>query len=322
MADFIGENGASVSSGGPKSTGAIRFVLTLGFLLALAEGLLRLVAWLQDAVGWALIDYDIDFVWAGLAASLVNGLFSYLGLVALFAFFEWRHLGFKDFRRRYREGLLYGTTAIIIAVMLQAATFSALRTLEFTPIFSAEDFGPVSVVFPIIYMVIIGFFEYWLHRALHDVPFLWPFHAIHHQIEEMNAVRSYSHWAQDAVYLAVITVPLVFLIESPQSFVALLTTFYLISNYYMHTDNSALSFPPFLRHVLADNVYHHYHHSRRIEHWGRNYCSFFSFYDRIFGTQHMPQEETFHATGIDGYEPLESWRDYLIRPFTSRGRHD
>lgn len=319
MAEFIDKNGAPPLSGRPKPAGVIRFVLTLGLILALAEGLLRTVAWTQDAVGWALIDYDIDFVWAGLAAALVNGLFSYLGLVALFAFFEWRHLGFRDFRRRYSEGLLYGSTAIIIAVMLQTAAFTGLRTLEIEPVFKSEDLGSVALAFPILYMVIIGFFEYWLHRALHDVPVLWRLHAIHHQIEEMNAARSYSHWAQDTVYLAVITVPLIFLVESPQGFVALLTTFYLISNYYMHTDNPALSFPPFLRHILADNVYHHYHHSRRIEHWGRNYCSFFSFYDRIFGTQHMPQDETFHPTGIDGYEPLESWRDYLIRPFTSRG---
>jgi sterol desaturase/sphingolipid hydroxylase (fatty acid hydroxylase superfamily) len=165
-------------------------------------------------------------------------------------------------------------------------------------------------------MAVIGFFEYWLHRALHDVPILWRLHAIHHQIEEMNAARSYSHWAQDALYLAVITIPLVFIIENPQEHVALLTTFYLVSNYYMHTDNPAMSFPPLLRHVLADNIYHHYHHSRAIEHWGRNYCSFFSFYDRIFGTQHMPEDETFHPTGIDGYRPLSGWIDYLTRPFT------
>lgn len=297
-----------------------RFLLTFGLLLILSEGLLRGVGWAQDAIGWALIDQDIAFVWAGLAAALVNGIFAYAGLVALFAFFEWRQLGFRDFRSRYAEGILYGATAVFIAVILQTAVFSALRSLDFEPLLSADDLGSMLVVFPIIYMIFIGFFEYWLHRALHDIPILWRLHAIHHQIEGMNAARSYSHWAQDAVYLAVITVPLIFIVESPQSFVALITTFYLISNYYMHTDNPALSFPPFMRHFLADNIYHHYHHSRSVEHWGRNYCSFFSFYDRIFGTQHMPVDETFHPTGIDGYEPLENWRDYLVRPFTRRGK--
>ncbi len=293
-----------------------RFTFTFALILIGAEAVLYAAGWVQDEVGYGLLAMDISLSWAGLAAALTNGLLSFAGLVALFAFFEWKQLGFDDFRTRYSEGLLYGGTAILIAIVLQTAAFTALSEYEITPLLKAEAVGPLLVVFPIIYMLVIGFFEYWLHRALHDIPVLWRLHAIHHQIENMNAARSYSHWAQDALYLAVITIPLVFLIEGPQNYIALLTTIYLVSNYYMHSDNPALSFPPFLRHILADNIYHHYHHSRRIEHWGRNYCSFFSFYDRLFGTQHMPENEVFHPTGIDEYRPLEGWWDYLVRPFT------
>ncbi len=296
-----------------------RFALTFGLLVVLSEMILRGVGWVQYEIGFALFEAQVPLIWAGLAAALANGLFAFLGLVALFAFFEWKQLGFTNFRARYAEGLLYGGTAVGIGIALQAIAFGVLRSFEIEPLLGADDFGPLLVVFPVIYLVVIGFFEYWLHRALHDVPMLWRLHAIHHQIEGMNAARSYSHWAQDTLYLAVITVPLVFLIESPQQYVALLTTFYLVSNYYMHSDNPALSFPPFLRHILADNIYHHYHHSRSVEDWGRNYCSFFSFYDRIFGTQHLPQDEQFRPTGIDGYTPLKGWRDYLVRPFTKDG---
>ena len=301
----------------PRSLG--RFLLTFALLLAAAEGILRGVGVVQESIGWAVYDLGLQYELASFLAAATNGLFSFIALVALFAFFEWRQMGFSNFRERYAEGLLYGATALVIATTLQTIAFSWLYRYEFKPVFSAGDLGPLLIVFPVIYMVVIGFFEYWLHRALHDVPLLWRLHAIHHQIEDMNAARSYSHWAQDALYLAVITVPLIFLIESPQQHIALLTTFYLISNYYMHTDNPAMSFPPAVRHILADNIYHHYHHSRSVEHWGRNYCSFFSFYDRIFGTQHMPEDERFHPTGIDGYRPLSGWRDYLTRPFTRAG---
>jgi len=297
----------------------VPFLLTFGILLLAAEGILRLIAIIQEEIGWAILDLGMSFELAGFTAALGNALFSLFALVVLFAFFEWRQMGFANFRERYAAGLLYGSTALIIATVLQTLAFSWLLRLEFEPLLRADDLGPFLIIFPIIYMVVIGFFEYWLHRALHDVPVLWRLHAIHHQIEDMNAARSYSHWAQDALYLAVITIPLVFLIESPQQHIALLTTFYLVSNYYMHTDNPAMSFPPVIRHILADNIYHHYHHSRSVEHWGRNYCSFFSFYDRIFGTQHMPQDETFHPTGIDGYRPLSGWGDYLVRPFTRKG---
>lgn len=295
----------------------VRFILTFGTLLVIAEGILRTISAIQTEVGWTVLDLGASFELAGFVAALTNSVFTLFGLVALFAFFEWRQMGFANFRERYAEGLLYGSTALVIATLLQTVAFTWLYRFEIEPLFRADDLGPLLIAFPVVYMLVIGFFEYWLHRALHDVPVLWRLHAIHHQIENMNAARSYSHWAQDALYLAVITIPLVFLIESPQQHVALLTTFYLVSNYYMHTDNPAASFPPVIRHILADNIYHHYHHSRAVEHWGRNYCSFFSFYDRMFGTQHMPEDETFHPTGIDGYRPLTGWGDYLIRPFTS-----
>ena len=306
-------------TGARKARSILQFALIFGLVLIISEGILRVAGWAQDVVGNAVFDADLSLVWAQIAAALTNGMLSFVGLIALFAFFEWRQFGFANFRERYAEAMLYSLTSIAIAVLIQTGAFALLDEVDIQPLVRADDLGPALVLFPIAYMVVIGFFEYWLHRALHDIPILWRLHAIHHQIENMNAARSYSHWAQDAVYLAVITIPLVFIIESPQQYVALLTTFYLVSNYYMHTDNPALSFPPFFRHILADNVYHHYHHSRAVEHWGRNYCSFFSFYDRIFGTQHMPEDEVFHPTGIDGYKPLRGWRDYLIRPFTKDG---
>lgn len=310
----------SQESSTPENRSAFAFALIFVPLLVIAEGILRVLGWAQEEIGWALMDVEFSSTWAWVVAALANGMFSFLGLIALFAFFEWRQLGFANFRERYAEALLYGLTAIGIAVLIQAAAFSLLQNINIEPLISAKDLGPALILLPVIYMLMIGLFEYWLHRALHDIPVLWRLHAIHHQIEDMNAARSYSHWAQDALYLAVITIPLVFIIESPQQYVALLTTFYLVSNYYMHTDNPALSFPPSVRHILADNIYHHYHHSRAIEHWGRNYSSFFSFYDRMFGTQHMPENEVFHPTGIEGYRPLQGWRDYLIRPFTKDGK--
>ncbi len=296
-----------------------RFLLTFAILLSLAEILLMGIGWAQNELAWALADRDFSFGFAGFVAAMANGTFTLAALVLLFAFFEWHQLRFRNFRERYQEGLLYGSTAIVIAIILQTGAFSFLQTLSIQPLLRADHLGPALVLFPVLYMVVIGFFEYWLHRALHGIPVLWRFHAIHHQIEDLNAARSYTHWAQDALYLAVITIPLIFLIENPHSHIAVLTTFYLVSNYYMHSDSPAFSFPAPLRHILADNVYHHHHHSRAIEHWGRNYCSFFSFYDRLFGTQYMPSDEAFHPTGIDGYRPLTGWRDYLVRPFTRHG---
>lgn len=292
-----------------------RFAVSFASLLVVAEIALRLLGWVQDEIGWALLDAGVPVVLARLGSGLAGGLSILIVLVALFAVFEWRQWRFGGLLPRYAEGVLYTATALVIATLIQTLAFAGLGRFAITPLLRAEQLGPLLAAFPLLYMLVIGFFEYWLHRALHAVPLLWRLHAVHHQIEGLNAARSYSHWAQDALYFAVITVPLVFLIDQPHQTVTLLTTLYLVSNYYMHSDSPGLSFPPWLRHVLADNLYHHYHHSRQIEHWGRNYCSFFSFYDRLFGTQHLPADETFHPTGIAGYRPIGGWRDYCLRPF-------
>ncbi|MEP5624968.1 MAG: hypothetical protein ABJP82_20545, partial [Hyphomicrobiales bacterium] len=76
----------------------LRFVLTFGILLGLAEGLLRFVDWIQFEIGFRLEEYGASFIEAGFAAALANGVFSYIGVVLLFALFEWRQLGFSDFR--------------------------------------------------------------------------------------------------------------------------------------------------------------------------------------------------------------------------------
>lgn len=287
-------------------------------LLIVAELLLYATGWMQEQLGFFLQEIEIRPVAANLFVALANGICTFLAVAALFVIIEWRQLRFSDFRGRYRGGLIYSVTALAISILVQAAEFSLLRSLGVRPLFAADDLGPVLVAFPLIYLLLLGLMEYWLHRALHHYDFLWRFHAIHHQIEDLNAARSYSHFGQDVIYILLITTPLVLLIDAPQQHIMLVTTFYLISNYYMHSDAPALSFPAPLRHIVADNVYHHQHHTRDVRHIGKNYASFFSFFDRIFDTQHIPKDREFPKTGIDGYPPVASLRDYMLRPFGSK----
>ncbi len=44
---------------------------------------------------------------------------------------------------------------------------------------------PLAVQIPALILV-ADFTQYWVHRTFHVVPWLWPFHAIHHSAEEMD----------------------------------------------------------------------------------------------------------------------------------------
>jgi sterol desaturase/sphingolipid hydroxylase (fatty acid hydroxylase superfamily) len=293
----------------------LRFLVIFAVLLISAYYLLFAGEWIHRRLEISMLNMEMAPVAASTLAVLANGLFSFLAMAGLFVMIEWQILRFSDFQARYREGLIFSISALSISILIHAALFGLMRSWGVTPLFYAADLGPAIVAIPFLYILLLGLMEYGLHRALHHYDFLWRFHAIHHQIENLNAARSYAHFGQDIIYLAMITVPLILLCGVQQHQIILVTCLYLLSNYYMHSDCPALSFPAPLRHIFADNVYHHQHHTRDVRHMGKNYASFFSFFDRIFGTQYMPANGDFPETGIDGYPPLASLRDYMGRPF-------
>lgn len=290
-----------------------RFIIIFVLLLIVAEAILSIISDAHDKLAQIFYDNEIAPVLSAIITSLSNALFTLLLMVAIFAILEWRSRG--NLRDRYKDGLIYSSIALIFSILIQAMTYYTLESWEIKPLISSDQLGILLVAVPILYLLTLGLLEYWLHRALHEIPFLWRFHSIHHQITNLNAAQSYSHFGEIFFYLLIITTPIILLVELPQNHIALVTTFYLVSNYYMHSDSKLLSFPAPLRHIFADNIYHHYHHSKAVQHWGKNYASFLSFYDRLFGTQHMPTHEEFPDTGIDGYRPIESIADYMARPF-------
>jgi len=304
-----------------------RFILIFAFLLIAAELLLTANQTAHEYLSTILYDLKVVPAVTAIIMAISNALFTLFLLVSLFALVELRSNDYVDddehndrtvtsrLKSRYKDGLIYGALALTIFILMQAAQYYAFEALNVEPLISTKSLGLFLLVIPLIYLLVLGFMEYWLHRALHENAFLWRFHSIHHQIKHLNAANSYSHFGELFIYLFVITTPIILLIDLPQSHIALVTTFYLISNYYMHSDSKAVSFPAPLRHIFADNIYHHYHHSTDVQHWGKNYASFLSIFDRLFGTQYMPEKEEFPVTGIDGYRPIDSVSDYIKRPF-------
>ncbi len=293
----------------------LRFIIIFAIILMAAEFLLLSNSKIHNELAYLLEEKSSLLVFNAIALALSNALFTLFILISLFALIEWRYLKFNSFKERYSDGLIYSSIALSFSILIQAAEYYAFEALGVKPLIDENKMGPFLIVFPFIYLLILGFMEYWVHRALHHYEFLWRFHSIHHQIEHLNAARSYSHIGETFLYLLFITTPLILLVDLPQNHIALVTTFYIISNYYMHSDSKSLSFPAPLRHIFADNIYHHYHHSTDIQHFGKNYASFLSIFDRIFGTQYMPKEEKFPVTGIDDYRPIASIYDYISRPF-------
>ncbi len=64
----------------------------------------------------------------------------------------------------------------------------------------------------IIGFVIRDFVQWWTHRLLHRVEFLWEFHKVHHSVEEMGfAAHLRYHWMETIVYRTIEYLPLALL---------------------------------------------------------------------------------------------------------------
>ena len=60
--------------------------------------------------------------------------------------------------------------------------------------------------------VVRDFVQWWVHRLLHRVPFLWEFHKVHHSVEQMGfAAHLRYHWMENVVYRSIEYLPLALL---------------------------------------------------------------------------------------------------------------
>jgi sterol desaturase/sphingolipid hydroxylase (fatty acid hydroxylase superfamily) len=70
---------------------------------------------------------------------------------------------------------------------------------------------------PLWAVLLIGFMvrdfvQWWIHRLLHRVSFLWNFHKVHHSVEQMGfAAHLRYHWMENVVYRTIEYVPLALL---------------------------------------------------------------------------------------------------------------
>jgi len=60
--------------------------------------------------------------------------------------------------------------------------------------------------------IVRDFVQWWVHRLLHKVEFLWQFHKVHHSVQEMGfAAHLRYHWMENVVYRTLEYIPLALL---------------------------------------------------------------------------------------------------------------
>jgi lathosterol oxidase len=151
-------------------------------------------------------------------------------------------------------------------------------------------------------------FQYWVHRAMHAVPVLWRFHAIHHSSRALDWLAgSRLHLVDILVVRAVSFLPLHALGFHETALVAYLLFVSFHANW--RFELRALSL------WLVTPAFHHWHHAADPEAVDRNFAVHLPCFDRLFGTLHLSRDRWPARYGIEGDPVPESWAAQVLWPF-------
>ncbi|GAB3481681.1 sterol desaturase family protein [Marinomonas epiphytica] len=156
--------------------------------------------------------------------------------------------------------------------------------------------GSVMLLFTLCYLLLDDFSRFFVHWAMHKIPFLWAFHQVHHSAKVLTPFTVFrTHPIEGVLFLlrslsVQACVVSLFLVLFPhqvslwQVFGVLISTFMfnLLGANLRHSGVS-LSYGKGIEKWLISPAQHQLHHSSRPQDYDINFGVIFAFWDRVFG---------------------------------------
>ena len=212
---------------------------------------------------------------------------------------------------------------------------------EWDPSLEPAGIG-ARIAYTILFFVAHDFGRFVGHSLMHDVPFLWEFHKVHHSAEVLTPMTTFRVHPVDLAVTAwvpgvatgVVTWVFHRYVDAGigfYSFLGLHVLFWavnLIGN--LRHSPVWLSYGRTLNRWLISPAHHQLHHSAEARHWGCNRGLELAIWDRLYGTLYVPsnEPETFKlglGDGTDGkwnsVARMYLWPFWLaLRPAKVQGR--
>ncbi len=232
---------------------------------------------------------------SGLTAGLLGVARLCVWLVLLSVIFlpfeRWCALHSRPF---FRQGLAQDLAYYFINSLVPAALLTV--PLSFVA-YGAHAFVPYRIhaaaaALPVWQAILAGMVvgevgSYWGHRMMHQVPFLWRFHAVHHAAEHVYFLTNTRAHPLDLVFVRLCGLIPVYLLglASPLApagnlvgvAIVLIGT---VWGFFIHA-NLRWRLGP-LEWLVSTPAFHHWHHTRS-EFRDRNYAALMPWVDRLFG---------------------------------------
>jgi sterol desaturase/sphingolipid hydroxylase (fatty acid hydroxylase superfamily) len=303
-------------------------VLVLGYAFALTSMILRpnktlaftalslvMVAALmggssaeQAAAGNTSIYFGLDFF-------VMNVLFTGFLFIPLERYFP----HYKDqivFRPEWQEDMFYFLVSSMFVQVLAYLALAPAQVVKATaPIEQVQSYigSQPFLIQLLLIMLITDFVQYWLHRAFHQIPWMWRFHAVHHSAKSMDWLAgARMHFIEIIVLRSTTAIPMFSMGFDPNAIQAYLFTVYVYSAFIHSNCGWDLST---IERFFVTPRFHHWHHGSEKEALDVNYAIHFPLLDWLFGTHLHAEKRWPDKYGIvGGPMPRGYWQQFLY-PF-------
>jgi sterol desaturase/sphingolipid hydroxylase (fatty acid hydroxylase superfamily) len=304
--------------------------LLLGFLLACANLVLRrnktlgfsaiIVVFLATTLGQigALsapqnpnLHFGLD--WFALNLLLTGTLF--VPLEKLFGRLSQQAL----FRNEWRDDLFYFFLGSLLVQSLTYLTLApSLVIVHFTGAWA--DFRAVVAGQPLWLQVLeimflTDFVQYWFHRAFHQIPFLWRFHAVHHSAQYMDWLAGSRMHIAEIIGLRSMTVIPMYALGYAESALHIYIFLVYLNATFVHA-NVRFNLE-WLKPYIVTPRFHHWHHGIEKEAIDVNFAIHFPWLDKLFGTYYLPAHQWPSGYGIGDHPVPNGYWNQFLYPFKS-----
>lgn len=169
-------------------------------------------------------------------------------------------------------------------------------------------------------VMLYDMFHYWLHRVFHRIPLLWRAHRVHHSDPDVDLVTELKHHPLEGLVSALLSIAVIVALGLHPVAIILRAILAQGVSLMSHANiRLPVRVDSTLRLVIITPAMHRIHHSSYQPETDSNYGTFFSFWDRLFGTYVVQPRDGYEnmQLGLKGFRSeRDLWLDrLLLQPF-------
>lgn len=224
------------------------------------------------------------------------------------------------FRKEWQTDLIhFGVNHLLVGLMLLIVNFFVHRAQLIVvgeeglqQFISSIHFLPQLLLC----LLVADLAEYAVHRAYHEVPWLWKVHSVHHSVNTLDWLAgSRLHMLEIIVTRIAVLTPL-FLLGFDKSVVDMYIVIVGFQAVFNHA-NVHIPWGP-LKYLIVTPDFHHWHHSSEQVAIDKNYAAHFAFIDYLFGTAVKTDRQFPETYGVVGSKIPEGYLSQQAYPFRKR----